>query len=260
MSYPQANGIGAIRQYLTSDLPIAVRLGIDSFVAVGAAKGKRSMDWRNNLKRIIHDRKLSYKELSLRAKMDPGYVSKILRDVPDPALSKVQNLAEALNVTVDELLGTVHKSHNRIVTAPVVGEIAAGFWMDADAWDVSKYEDVPALPSRFENLRQVAWKVLGTSMDLAGIHDGSFVITVPYYSARAALTSSDIVVVEELDNGKVRRTVKQVYGMPGKFELRPRSSNPDHKPIVIPTDEEPASDGVTIRVVGLVIGTYMPIG
>lgn len=258
MSCVEFNGTGAIGQRHLSHLPVAIEFS--TFPALEVARRGKRMDWRNNLRRLIKERKMTYKDVAVKAKMDIGYVSKILRSVPDPAISKVSNIADALGVTIDELYGSVQKSKLRVTTAPVVGEIAAGFWMDADAWDISKYEDVPSVPTRFDRLKQSAWKVLGTSMDEAGILDGSFVITVPYYAARAAITSGDIVVVEEHDNGRVRRTVKEVAGEPGRFELRPRSSNPAHEPITIPGPDNEPPPGVSVEVVGLVIGSYRPIG
>ena len=146
------------------------------------------------------------------------------------------------------------------LTVPVVGELQAGAWMEADQWDVAKYQPVFVEPERFETLNHAAWKVNGSSMDLVGIADGAFAVTVPYKAVRIAPQKGDAVVVERRRNGTFERTCKEVGRQtPAGLELIPRSSDPRHKAIIIPP-QGPDEDGAEVEIIGLVVGSYKRFG
>lgn len=146
-----------------------------------------------------------------------------------------------------------------IVTEPVhvYGVVAAGLWLEDGDWQISKFDPVPVVPMKYRGVEQTAWKVLGPSMDLAGILDGGYVVTVPYWEVRIAVQDNDLVVVERRDGSKIERTVKQAVIGPNRVELWPRSSSSDYQtPILIPRDHK--HDGSQVEIVGLVVGFYRP--
>lgn len=218
-------------------------------------------DWRENLKRLLKERGLNMKEASEKAGLDPSMVYKLLKKPnADPQISTVRGLAKALGVSIDELMYGVVPVTEQFKLAAVTGDVAAGTWMESDLWDEAKYEPVPAMPSRYPSLAQKAWHVVGNSVDLLGIVDGSFVVTVDYWKVRSAPTDGDVVVVEERDGSLIRRTCKEVTVRPGAYELHPRSSDARHKPIVVSSGNKNGDDGIEIEIVGLVIGNYRRIG
>ena len=139
--------------------------------------------------------------------------------------------------------------------ANVYGVVAAGLWFEDDGWQTPKFEDVPVVPMKYRGVQQTAWKVIGPSMDLVGIIDGGFVVTVPYWEVRVAPQDNDLVVVEQRDGSKIERSVKQVLILPETIELWPRSSSPEfQRPIVIPRDH--SADSSAVELIGLVVGFY----
>ena len=105
-------------------------------------------------------------------------------------------------------------------------------------------------------LEQRAYRVVGTSMNKARLFDGDYVITVPYFMARAGVAHKDLVVVERRRSGAVERTVKEVEIAGKSCLLCPRSDDPrfqDPFPC-----EGPHADGTEIEIIGLVIGSFTP--
>lgn len=142
--------------------------------------------------------------------------------------------------------------------APVLGEAAAGRWMEYEVGDLEG-ATVPYVPTRFVELEQTAYKIVGDSMNLAKILDGDYVICVPYFMARASLSDGDIVIVERRRAGLYERTCKQLETRPAEVALCSRSTNPKFSdPIIVPFDHH-SDDGVEVEVVGLVVGRYSPI-
>lgn len=217
-------------------------------------------DWRDNLRRIMAEKGYNMKSLSLKAGLGDSAVHKILSRSGDPQISTVKAISKALEVSIDELVFNVVTPAISVKLTFVAGDVAAGVWMESDAWDDQKYEPIPVLPSRYPGIEQKAWHVSGDSMDALGITDGSFVVTVDYWVVRRSPTDGDIVVVERRRGGLIERTCKEVAVRAGEYELRPRSSDPRHKPIVVRSGNRDGDDGTEIEIVGLVVGSYRRIG
>lgn len=175
--------------------------------------------------------------------------------------SRIVDYARAFKVSPNWLLTgaigpDVLEITRRVV---VVGEVAAGVWQEEETWDERKYDDIPAMPGRYEHLEQVAYLVRGPSMDLERIFDGDFVICVTYWQTRDAPQEGDIVLVTRKNGSLTERTVKVVHVTPKCVELQPRSSDPRfQKPIVIPHDNS-APDDMSVEITGLVIGVHRRI-
>ena len=76
--------------------------------------------------------------------------------------------------------------------------------------------------------------------------------------ARTRITSGDIVVVERRRNGELETTLNRVEAMPGRYELRPNSTDPRYKEPLIVIRDHAADDGLEVEIRGLVIGVFSP--
>lgn len=146
-----------------------------------------------------------------------------------------------------------------VVQVPVRGEVSAGKWLEFDDFDAGRYDPIFMIAGRYPVSDQFAFKVSGTSMDKARIFDGDFVVCVPYWRARSALTAGDLVVVERRRGPVFERTIKELVIQPKQYELWPRSTDPRfQQPIIIPKGDPMAeADGTVVEVVGLVIASYV---
>jgi SOS-response transcriptional repressor LexA len=217
-------------------------------------------DWRKNLRRVMAEKGYNMKSLSLKAGLGESAVHKILSRSGDPQISTVKAIAKALEVTIDQLVFNVVSTSTSVKLTPVVGDVAAGVWMETDVWDDEKYEQIPILPSRYPGIDQKAWHVSGDSMDMLGISDDSFIVTVDYWAVRTSPTDGDVVVVERRRGGLVERTCKEVSVRTGEYELRPQSSDPRYQPIIVRPGNRNGDDGTEIEIIGLVVGSYRRIG
>lgn len=145
-----------------------------------------------------------------------------------------------------------------VTLVPVRGKVAAGLWMLHD--DIVDEVDIPAIP-RKDGLEQFAFQVSGNSMDKLGILHDWYVVCVPYWLSREALTQDDIVVVERRNGQLVERTCKQIALTPTHYELWPRSSDARwQEPIrILRTDPEKGEDGTEVEVVGRVVWKCAPV-
>lgn len=104
---------------------------------------------------------------------------------------------------------------------------------------------------------QLAYRVVGPSMNERGINDGDYVLCVPYFEVRTGAQDGDLVIVERSrDNGEVERTVKEVVVEKHAIKLMPRSSDPAYRePIVIPRNLN-VDSFERVEIIALVIGAY----
>ncbi len=139
----------------------------------------------------------------------------------------------------------------------VRGNVQAGIWTEFEEFPDAAGETIPTVPGRYASLEQWAYRVGGTSMTKARLFDGDYVICVPYFMARKAVTNADLVVVERRRGGATERTVKQIeIDQSGACRLWPRSDDPRFQ-APIPCDG-PEPDGTEIEIIGLVIGSFTP--
>lgn len=146
-------------------------------------------------------------------------------------------------------------------TAPVrrAGEVEAGAFREVYEFDQSEPEEMYIEPDRrYPNARRMFFEVVGDSMnDLrpTPIFPGAKCICVAFedIAHQVELRDGMIVVVQRTrDDGHFREwSVKQLAMFNDRVEFLPRSTNPKHKPIVVPRDHE-ADNGTSIEVIGLV--------
>lgn len=183
-------------------------------------------------------------------------------------IEDLEHIATVYGVSVAEVLGSTDPAPpaaakpSTVHQAVIRGNVAAGVWYDDGDWDGTDSTTVPSVNGAYGSLPQVAYRVNGDSMNLAGILDGGYVISVDYWAVRSAITSGDLVIVERRESSRVERTVKQVVAGEHEWRLEPRSSNPKHQPINIPKAAD-IGHGPTdreIEIVGYVIGYYRQLG
>lgn len=228
------------------------------------------MDWRKRMLKVVEERDLDLNKISREAGLNDAFAHQTLKGrkdrktgrihYPEPGITSFLKLLQVLQLSFDELMSEAVPL-GKTLLAPVIGEAAAGVWLEPDSWDEAKYPPVPYVPSRYSDMEQRAYRVVGPSMNLVNIHDGNFVITVAYWEVRQEPQDGDIVVVERRrDGGLVERTIKEVVIRPDRIELTPRSSDERFQdPIVIPRKND-ISDPLEVEIIALVIGSYSPIG
>lgn len=145
----------------------------------------------------------------------------------------------------------------RLVPVTLVGPVQAGAFIPIDEFDQSEPEIFyePADPD-FPRARRTAFDVIGDSMNRlepTPILPGSRVIGVNYDDIGIPLRDKMVVVVQqERDGGHLREwSVKQIELQDEEIIFHPRSSNPRHKPIVVPRNLNP-DDGRQVRILALV--------
>jgi SOS-response transcriptional repressor LexA len=195
-----------------------------------------------------------------------------------PRYDTVARLASALETTVEWLEHgegpeTVDQQERfaeqeamlfpRVGRATVAGTVAAGLWIDDGDWDGFGHGgeaaiEIPVVLGRYSKLEQCAYRVLGDSMDRAGILEGGYVVAVEYWAVRDGIVDGDLVVVVRRESLRTERTVKRVRVEPRAYVLEPMSTNPKHQPIEMPRGAGPADDRC-IEIAGLVIGYYRPL-
>lgn len=145
---------------------------------------------------------------------------------------------------------------------PVVGIVEAGAWRARDEFGDITDEVTPLTRDpRFPLARQEAHLVRGDSMDQAGIFEGGYVRMIAYDDVPLSLRPGTIVILERAagDFSIFERTVKQVEFVDGEYRFVPRSSNPRHKPVILPQDVDLFDETSEVRVLGFVTAFINPI-
>lgn len=167
-----------------------------------------------------------------------------------------QKIADALGVPLSELTERAGE-HSDELGMEVIGKVAAGLYRDIsiEDQDLVKPRITFARDLRFSHAKQYALEVEGDSMDQL-YPNGSFVVCVDYIGSGLQLKTGMSVHVEKSVVGGqlVEATLKEVHKDGKRVLLKPRSSNPSHKPI-----ELTGHEGNDIEVKGVVIGKWEPV-
>lgn len=181
----------------------------------------------------------------------------------------LQAISERFSVSFDWLATGSSSALSPPVSRPTdttpkfAGFVQAGGWLAVDEYFNQDEYQVPEFVLRqpqYTKVRQYAYQVRGDSVDLAGIHDGEWIVAADaadYIDQYGDLESGDFVVVERTRYQGAERelTVKEIRYYRDRYELHPQSSNPAHKPIIVPHDEHPG-DETEVRVLGVVLTAY----
>jgi transcriptional regulator with XRE-family HTH domain len=141
-----------------------------------------------------------------------------------------------------------------VSTLRLVGYVEAGAWLDISTAAFPEKEIQMPRDDRFMRARQFCLEVRGDSMNACKpipILDGAILRCVDFAESGIELRTGQIAIVERTRDGGhlVEATVKRVYILPDRIELRPESTNPAHKPLL--WNEETERTGET-RVTAIV--------
>lgn len=221
--------------------------------------------------------KLKAAPLAKKAGLGESFVRDILRGKTSvPKADNLALLAKALETTPEYLLGqddspapstsSVGPAFTRSgVQPPFAGFVRAGLF---ETFDPDFQQDHPvAIPDfvqvqpGYGRIRQYAYQARGDSMDEAGIREGMWIVAADaadFIDTNGDLESGDLVIVERTEAQRASRelTVKEIRFYRDRYELLPRSSNPEHKPILVKHDHDVDADGIEVRIVGVVLTAY----
>jgi repressor LexA len=139
----------------------------------------------------------------------------------------IQRLPGARNIRIlRDPRPTMTAERAEVVRVPVVGNVAAGLPILAQE-NIEAYIDVSCALAR-GTAPYFALRILGDSMDRAGIADGDFVLV----RQQSTAVSGEKVVALINDSA----TVKIFCPGAETVVLEPRSTNPIHRPIVVERD------------------------
>lgn len=218
----------------------------------------------------LREMNISARAASLRVSRNPDLIRSVTRfgDDANPKRETLQLIATALEVSYQWLtLGTESTLEPGELPADAVpdfgGFIQAGSWLAVDEYFQQDNYEVPEFVlrhPRYAKVRQYAYLVRGDSMNAVGIEDGMWVIAADaseFIDRYRETESGDMVVVERTRAQGAERelTIKEIRFYRDRYELLPRSTNPVHRPIVVPLDRE-ADDGIEIKLIGVVLTAH----
>jgi len=169
---------------------------------------------------------------------------------------KLRELAAALDTTEEWLLGEpprdIPAELFQVGEIPVIGEVAAGLWMEVGDRPEEPLEMLPFVPVMSPK-STYALRVRGDSVDKIA-PDGSYVICADIGITGAGIENDDLVIVERLQaQGSMREvTVKRVRLKKDGLVLLPESTNPRWKPVEI-NSHNTSPDDVDVRVIAHVV-------
>lgn len=238
----------------------------------GGMDEKPKTPLQTRLAALMEQRKKKAAPFATELGLDPSFLRDILRGKKKtPAADALARIAEALGTSTDYLLGndkdgelvgpTVVRSGSPLSYA---GTIQAGAFLAVDEYFNQDPEDVPPhvlMDPAHSKARQYAWRARGDSMNEAGILDGMWVVgadAADYIDLYGDIATGDLVVVERVRfQGSERElTVKEVHFFRDRYELRPVSSNGEHQVINVSHDHGVDSDGLEVKIIGVVLTAY----
>lgn len=189
----------------------------------------------------------------------PSPVNKIVKGAREVQAREIPLIAQFFGVsTPDGAQAPDIGAGPQLVPVRVQGTVDAGSWRA-----VEEYDDITDVwineprDERFPQARQFAVDVAGDSMNALKprpIMPGDRLICVSFedLEGRVPLRDGMVVVVQQTTMADLReRSVKQLEIYDDRYELKPRSTNSKHKPIVIDKNFE-ADDGRIVEIVGIV--------
>lgn len=199
------------------------------------------------LKLLRNEKKLLQKELADRLDIPRNTISSWEAGYRMPEINTAQKLADFFEVSLDYLLGRSDARSNilppgaikvdNFYKVPVLGVIRAGEPLYAEQ-NIIGFEYVADI--HLPKGESFFLKVVGDSMNLSNIIDGSLVL---------------VRVQDEVENGEIAvvlvngydATVKRFYKSGNSVTLMPNSSNSEHQPMMIDTK------GTHVKVIGKVV-------
>lgn len=218
--------------------------------------------------------------LSLQSGMSADAIRSVLRKTHgSPTVETLTKLAEPLETTPEYLAFGIGDEIAKVqevmaeqepVFLPVVGEVAAGRWLEAeDHVDEPLFDPVPVAPDpRWRVEDQYGLVVRGTSVNRVAL-DGDILACVNAVAARYRPTDGDLVIVEMRRHAGLwrQRTAKRLEIKDTHVELWPDSDDPRwQSPIIVPKKKTALEfvmdddDGmIDVAITALVTWVHRPI-
>jgi SOS-response transcriptional repressor LexA len=205
--------------------------------------------------------------VSRQAGLGPTAVHDILSGKNrSPSIETVRALAAALDCDIAYLIGEQEtpRPAKPAAAIPVIGIVEAGAFRPMPESNSDNESDVLYLNAPrsdcYPRARHFALQVWGDSMNAAKpvpILQGMHVLCVDTIEAGLTIESGKIYVVRRTTDGgqTYEMTVKRARVFRDRIELVPESTNPRHRPIVIPHDFDNDAQA-EIAAIGWVYGTY----
>ncbi len=225
-----------------------------------------NMKWWERLQQRIDELGWSKAELSRRSGINYDSINKYLRgDIDNPRGNILEKLAETIERSVLWLRDGIEQSEaelsrigGRMVPVRTAGTVEAGAFREVDEFDQGEPDEIYLPPdTKYPNARQMAFVVAGDSMnnlDPRPILPGDRAVCVAYadIASEVKLREGMVVVVQrQRDGGHFREwSIKQIELYEDRTVFAPRSTNPKHKPIIVPRDFD-ADNGEEVEVIAL---------
>ena len=221
-----------------------------------------------------------------KAALDAGLSETALKDLlanerQSPKLDTMEKLAGSLGADAawlafgveSDLMKAMEQTAMEVDDSlPVVGEVAAGRWLEADDHvDEPLHDPVPVKPDpRWKPEDQYGLIVRGSSINRVAL-DGDILACVNAIAARYVPREDDLVIVEMRRNAGLlrQRTAKRYMRQGTHVELWPDSDDPRwQKPIIIPhgptlleamMEDEDGDGRIDVTIIALVTWVHRPI-
>ncbi|MBX9824906.1 MAG: LexA family transcriptional regulator [Xanthobacteraceae bacterium] len=232
------------------------------------------------LRELMQRQQLSHAALSRMAGLGQTAVNDIMSGRnQSPSNKAVEKLADVLGVGVEDLTSRLALSGKAQSSGkaqgsgdertgkpgadavPLIGIAEAGAWRMVSPLPADVQESVqPARSRNYKSFKHFALRVQGDSMNASRppIGDGQIILCVDMADAGLEITDGRVYVVRRTRDGgqSYEMTVKRAFVFRDRIELRPESTNPAHKPIVVRRGKDEDFDGTRVEAIGLVYGTY----
>lgn len=201
----------------------------------------------------LNDLHRSARAVSLAAGMSPDAIRDLGRPkrgkLTSPTIETIEKLAHALDVTPEWLaFGAGDPAARRDLY--ILGDVAAGVWLEADADRSEPARHLVAPDPRFPVDAQYLLRAQGTSMNAVIAHD-DLIHCVDFVKAGLRPKPNDIVVVERHRvSGEREVTAKRLIERDGRMFLAAESLDPKWAGYFVAEDVD---DGESVVVTALII-------
>jgi SOS-response transcriptional repressor LexA len=204
-------------------------------------------------------------EAARKAGLERGFINDILQGKKHSVRGhNLVALAEVLQCDVGYLAGSLATPRGfRMVTdaagghLPLVGTVEAGTFREPDLDGPAMPVAIPTDPD-YPATAQAAYRVAGDSMNIKGVEPGMVLATIDadaWVQKHGRIADGRLVVVKRIKGGNVETSIKELRRFEDRIELAPRSTNPKHRPIVIPPpDDETVSIVAVVTRASVILG------
>jgi len=212
----------------------------------------------NRLEIIRDSRGLTREQLAEKLGTTATTIYRLEKGIRELSPRWMDKISKALNIPAWHLIQDpdLIEGKSEIISTPVIGEVQAGVWHEADILGdtIGELENVYPPAKYAENA--YALRVSGESMNLVFPH-GTYLICVPWQQAPPVTTGTHVIVKRAYDGGFIEMTVKE-YRYNGRHELWPRSTDDRWQdPIIVPEmTKSQKLDNIEITFEGVVISAY----